>query len=59
VFKTRDRLVYDRRFSRWSLDPGFSQVDVTLDSAQGLIADYFVIAQADYGLAFCFQRLAG
>ena len=44
--------------SRLSVKPGFSQIDITLDSAQGLVADYFVIAQSNYGLAFCFQGLA-
>ena len=35
-------LTFDRpspRFSRWPLKPGFAQINVTLDSAQGLVVD--------------------
>ncbi len=53
-----DHLAPYRQVSRLSVKPGFSQIDITLDSAQGLVADYFVIAQSNYGLAFCFQGLA-
>jgi hypothetical protein len=41
------------RFSRWALKPGFGQIDITLDSAQGLIVDGLFVAQLDHGVAFC------
>ncbi len=41
------------RFSRWPRKPGFGQINITLDSAQGLVVDGFFIAQFDHGVAFC------
>ena len=41
------------RFSRWALKPSFGEINITLDSAQGLVVDRFFVAQFDYGVAFC------
>ena len=41
------------RFSRWPLKPGFGQVNIALDPAQGLVVDSFFVAQLDHGVAFC------
>ncbi|SRR6266487_2754585 len=41
------------RFSRGPLKPGFSQINITLDSAQGLVIDGLFVAQLDHGVAFC------
>src|SRR6266480_29959 len=38
---------------RWPLKPGFGQINITLDSAQGLIVDGLFVAQLDRGVAFC------
>ncbi len=40
------------RFSRWPLEPGFGQINITLDSAQGLVVDGFFVAQLNHGVAF-------
>src|SRR6266705_3026346 len=41
------------RFSRWPLKPGFGEINITLDPAQGLVVDGFFVAQFDHGVAFC------
>ena len=41
------------RFSRWPMKPGFGQINIALDSAQGLVVDGPFIAQFDHGVAFC------
>jgi hypothetical protein len=35
-----------------TLKPGFGQINVTLDSAQGLVVNGFFVAQFDHGVAF-------
>src|SRR4029453_1440241 len=47
------------RFSRWPLKPGFGQINITLDSAQGLVVDGLFVAQFDHGVAFCLYNVAG
>lgn len=41
------------RFSRWPMKPGFGQINIALDSAQGLVVDGPFVAQFDHGVAFC------
>jgi hypothetical protein len=41
------------------LKPGFGQINVALNSAQGLVTNRLFVAQSDDGIAFCLQRLAG
>ena len=38
---------------RWPLEPGFGQINITLDSAQDLVVDGLFVAQFDYGVTFC------
>jgi hypothetical protein len=40
------------RFSRWPVKPGFGQINITLDSAQGLVIDLPFVAQLDHRVAF-------
>jgi len=35
------------------LKAGFGQIDITLDTAQGLIDDGLLVAQLNHGVAFC------
>jgi hypothetical protein len=36
----------------WPLKPGFGQINVTLDSAQGLVVDGLFVAHCDHRVAF-------
>jgi hypothetical protein len=40
------------RFSRGPLKPGFGQVNVAVNPAQGLIVDGFFVALFEHGVAF-------
>jgi hypothetical protein len=40
------------RFLRRPLKPGFSQINITLDSPQGLVVDSLFVAQSDHGITF-------
>ena len=39
-----------------ALEAGFGQIDVTLDTTQGLVVDGLFIAQPEDGVAFGLQR---
>src|SRR5438874_7519069 len=39
-------------FSRGPLQAGFGQINITLDSAQGLVVDGLFVTQFDHGVAF-------
>jgi hypothetical protein len=41
------------RFSRGPVKPGFGQINVTLDSPQGLVVDDPFVAQLDHCVTFC------
>ena len=44
---------------RWSSQPGFGQVDIALNSAEGLVADRFFVSERDQCAPFGLQRFTG
>jgi hypothetical protein len=39
-------------------EPGFGQIDIALNSAQGLVVDILFVAECDHGIALGLQHLA-